>query len=190
MINEALVFLKKRLNTHLSLNRDPGQSHEDLVTFIDGDQMDPPAFKLGTVTMLLVNIEEDNVLRSSNRYGQISADGKRREVQPEIRLNLLVLFAARYKQYEDALRYLSQIIQYFQNNRVFDHQSAPELSDDIDKLILELITLPFSEQNEIWGSLRVPYHPSVLYRTRMIVYRTEPQPDLPKVETKSVQVSQ
>jgi len=190
MINEALVFLKKRLNTQLSLDRDPGQSHEDLVTFMDGDQMDAPSFKLGTITMLLVNIEEDNVFRSSDRYGRIASNGKRQEVQPEIRLNLLILFAARYKQYEDALRYLSQIIQYFQNNRVFEHQSAPELNESIEKLVMELVTVPFSEQNEIWGSLRVPYHPSVLYRMRMIVYQTEPQPDLPKVEAKSVQVSQ
>jgi len=190
MINEALVFLKKRLNTHLSLDRDPSQSHEDVVTFVAGDQMDPLTFKLGTVTVLLVNVEEDNVLRSPDRYGRISSDGKRQEVQPEIRLNLFVLFVARYKQYEDALRSLSQIIQYFQNNRVFDHQLAPELSENIEKLVMELVTLPFSEQNEIWGSLRVPYQPSVLYKTKMIVYRTESQPDMPKVEEKSVQVSQ
>ena len=105
-------------------------------------------------------------------------------------MNLYVLFVARYKQYEDALSYLSQIIQYFQNNRVFDHQSAPELSDDIEKLVMELITLPFSEQNEVWSSLRVPYHPSVLYKAKMIVYRIDPKPDLPKVEEKSFQVSQ
>jgi hypothetical protein len=40
----------------------------------------------------------------------MALDGTRHRTQPEVRLNLYVLFVARFKQYEDALRYLSLII--------------------------------------------------------------------------------
>ena len=71
------------------------------------------------------------------------------------------------------------------------HCTLLSLSVEVQyKLVMELITLPFSEQNEVWSSLRVPYHPSVLYKAKMIVYRIDPKPDLPKVEEKSFQVSQ
>jgi hypothetical protein len=79
------------------------------------------------------------------------------------------------------LKYLSRIVQHFQNHRVFNQQNAPELSQRIDRLVLELITLPFSEQNEIWNALRTAYRPSVLYKARMIVFRDEgalPQPEI------------
>ena len=82
-----------------------------------------------------------------------------------------MLFVARFKQYEEALRHLSMVIQYFQNHRVLDRHSAPDLSEDIGQLVMELITLPFSEQNEVWNALRITYHPSVLYKAKMLVFR-------------------
>ena len=60
--------------------------------------------------------------------------------QPEVRLNLHVLFLARFKQYEESLRYLSLVIKYFQNHRLIDHHNSPELSDEITQLTIELVT--------------------------------------------------
>ncbi len=190
MIDQALIFLKQRLNGHLNLGREPVQSQEDPVVFLDGDQMDTLSFKTGAVTALLVNTEMENTLRSADLYGRTSPNGGRQEVQPDIRLNLYVLFVSRYRQYEDALSSLSQIIQYFQHHRVFDQQSAPELNEDIKKLIVEMITLPFAEQNEVWSALRVSYQPSVLYKVKLIVYRTDPTPHRPKIDQKTIRVSQ
>ncbi|VAX26463.1 hypothetical protein MNBD_NITROSPIRAE01-2133 [hydrothermal vent metagenome] len=77
------------------------------------------------------------------------------------------------------LNTLSQIIQYLQKNRVLSHHNAPELSATIERLIMELTTLPFSEQNEIWNALRTTYHPSVLYKVKMVVMRDEsPTPSI------------
>ena len=190
MINDALVFLKKRLNAHLKLGQDPGESLEDLVVFMDGGNSEPLTFKLGAVTVLLINIEEEHSLRPADRYTEIAEDGKQRRVAPAIRLNLSVLFVTRFKQYEDSLSYLSQVIQFFQSNRIFDHQNSPDLSDDIDRLVLELITMPLGDQNDIWSSLRVAYQPSVYYRVGMVAFQSEPQPEQPAVEEKAVRISQ
>lgn len=173
MISEALVFLKNRLNTHLNAGLNPDESYEDQVVFLDGQNMEPLTFKLGAVSVLLINIEEENTLRPPDLYKRTATNGSQHNVHPEIRLNLYVLFVAHFKQYEESLRYLSLIIRYFQKHRLIDHHTAPELSANIDKLIMELITLPFSEQNEVWNALRVTYHPSVLYKVKMIVFQDE-----------------
>jgi hypothetical protein len=152
MINDALIFLKNRLNTQLSLGANPNDSQEDKVVFLDGQSMEPLTFKLGAVSVLLINIEEEKTLRAPDPYKQVTANGSFQKVNPEIRLNLYVLFVAHFKLYEDSLNYLSQIIRYFQQHRVFNHHNAPDLSESIEKLLPELITLPFSQQNEVWNA--------------------------------------
>ncbi len=184
MISEVLLFLKSHLNAYLSTKSgwNPGASQEDKVVFVDGDNMDPVSFKLGAISALLINIEEDNTLRAPDPHMRMAPDGTRHKIQPEIRLNLYVLFVARFKQYEDALRYLSLIIQYFQNHRLLNQHNAPELSEGIEQLVMELTTLPFAEQNEVWSALRTTYHPSVLYKVKMVVFRDEDTVATPVIE--------
>jgi len=192
MLNEVLVFLKDHLNHHLR----PGaalasdETQEEAVVFVDGEKMDPINFKLGAVSVLLINVEEDNSLRPSDPYLGMSPSGDTIRINPEIPMNLYVLFVARYKQYESGLAQLSDIIRHFQTHRVFDRQNSPELGTDIEKLILELVTLPLSEQNELWNALRTTYHPSVLYKVRMVVFRDSDAKRPVEVSEKVVRTSQ
>ena len=192
MIGDILIFLKNSLNAYMQIKVgwSAEESREDRVVFIDGERMDPLTFQLGAVSVLLINIEEENLLRPSDPYMRISQDGLREKVHPEIRLNLYVLFVARFKQYEEALRHLSIIIQYFQNHRVLNHQNAPELSESIDQLIIELVTLPFADQNEVWNALRTTYHPSVLYKVKMIVFSDENAEAMTQMGEKDLRISQ
>jgi hypothetical protein len=183
MISKVLVLLKDRLNDYLSAGRNPNESLEDQVVFMDGETMDPPTFKLGAISVLLINLEEENTTRPPDLYRRTAADGIQYGVQPEIRLNLYVLFVARYKLYEDALHSLSLIIQYFQSHRLLNHSDAPEL-------IIELVTLPFSRQNEVWSALRVAYHPSVLYKVKMLVFQSEDMLSAPEIDKKVLRISQ
>jgi len=83
-----------------------------------------------------------------------------------------------------ALQQLSRVVRYFQNHRVFTRENSPELNEKIPQLVLELITPSFSEQNEIWGALRVSYQPSALYKVRMVVFPDED--GLPATVTKEL----
>jgi hypothetical protein len=175
MIDDAVLFLKQHLSSALkSLSgAAPDEPAEEPVVFVDDAKMDCVTFKPGAISVLLVNIEEETTLREPDLYSRVSANGFRESVQPEIRINLYVLFVAQFTEYDQSLKNLSRIVQHFQNHRVFNQQNAPELSQRIDRLALELITLPFSEQSEIWSALRTAYRPSVLYKVRMIVFRDE-----------------
>lgn len=191
MIGEVLTFLRGRLNGYMSVRLGvvPGESNPDKVVLLDGEKMDPIEFPLGAVTALLINIEQERSSNAPDPFYRTQADGKSERVSPQIRMNLYVLFVAHFKQYEQGLSYLTLIIQYFQNHRLLNHDNAPELSDRIDKLTMELVTLPFSEQNEVWNALRTTYHPSVMYRVRMIILEDEESVSGPPIGEKVIRTT-
>nr|VFK08773.1 MAG: Protein of unknown function (DUF4255) [Candidatus Kentron sp. LPFa] len=173
MISKAMVFLKDQLNAHLKTKAGAASgAAQDKVVFIGGDKMNPITFESEAVSALLVNIEEERVLRGADPYTRTSSDSSQK-VYPDVRMNLYVLFVPGFERYEHNLGYLSSIIGYFQNHRVLDHQNAPTLDSSIEKLVVELITLPLSEQSRMWRALRVPYHPCALYKVKMVVFRDE-----------------
>lgn len=141
---------------------------------MDGEQRaDSASFKLGTLTLVLYRIEQETVLRQGDGYNRVTASGAAQRVQPDISLNLYLLVVARFKDYAQGLHYLSQVIRFFQSNRTFDRQSAPELSEGIAELAVDLVSLTVQQQNELWGLLRTCYWPSVAYRIRSITFKDE-----------------
>ena len=191
MIDDVTLFLKNQLNEYLNAQSGwgPGDPGEERVTLLDGDTMEPVIFNPGAITTLLINLEQENVLRPPELFRRTSADGTSFAVQPEIRLNLFILFVARFKVYQQGLRALSLIIRYFQNHRVLDSENAPSLPAGIEQLIVELVTLPFREQNEVWNALRATYHPSVLYKVSLVVFRDEDEIAAPQAGEMDVAVS-
>jgi hypothetical protein len=182
MIADVLNFLKDRLNK--AVPRDSsGHPAEDLFVYAGTAREDAVSFKSDSVSILLVRIEEETLLRPPDLYARTSAAGARQKVDPEIRMNLYVMFVARFPDdYSQSLRFLSSVIGYFQSNRVFNQENSPELKDGIAHLSLELNTPTFSEQNEIWGSLRAAYQPCAMYKVRMVVFRDEAGEALPALK--------
>lgn len=192
MIGDVLLLLRDQLNAYLRsvLPDAGGGATEERVQLIDGEKSDPVEFRANAITVLLVNIEQETSLRSADPYLRSAPGGDLRKLQPEIRLNLYVLFVARYKAYEQGLNQLAMVIRFFQTHRALDHDNTPTLSPQIDKLVLELVTLPLAEQNEIWSALRINYHPSVLFRVRMVVLRDAEGAAAPQIGQTVVRTTQ
>jgi hypothetical protein len=188
MIGGVLVFLRKHLDDHLraELGEAPDDPTGDKVVFLEGDKIERIMFQLGAVSELLINVEEERHLRQPDLYSRVGEDGVPYRVQPDIRLILYVLFVARFKQYESGWEHLSKIIEYFQTNRVFEPEDSPDLPAGIEKLVVELVTLDFAGQNEVWNALRTTYHPSILYRIKLIAMRDRKPETLPQVGERKV----
>lgn len=173
MIADVLNFFRKHLDERLRIDR--GGSQDDAggerVVFVDGDKMEPISFQLGSVSLVLINVEEERLLRSPDIRARHGEDGVRMRVQPDVRLILYMLFVARFKKYDVAWAHLSSILEHLQSNPVFEPATAPELPAGVEKLIVELVTLGFAEQNEVWNALRTTAHPSLLYRVKLLAYR-------------------
>jgi len=175
MIGDILILLKNRLNSHFRtmLSGMPGYG-EDKVYFIDGEmKTDQNPLKLDAISILLFNVEQEKAYRQSEPYVRQSADGVSKKVQPDIALNLYILICVRFKVYEDGLHYLSLIVKYFQSHNYLNHENTPELGDDIDHLVIELYSMTVTQQNELWGALRTSYSPSLAYKVKAIIFRTE-----------------
>lgn len=171
MIGQILVFLRKQLDDYLRAELAGGVDEPvaDKVVFLEGDKLDPITFTEEAVSELLINVEEERQLRAADPYVRVQQDGKPQRAQPDLRLILYVLFVARFKQYDSGWEYLSKVIEYLQTNRTFERADHPDLPDGVDKLIVELVTQSFADQSDVWNMLRTTYHPSALYRVRMLV---------------------
>jgi Pvc16 N-terminal domain len=172
MIDLVLGFLQNRLGQ--ALPRAPhGEPQEKLFVYVGTDKNDAASFKSDAISTLLVRIEEETALRPPDRYARTAGDGLRQRVEPEIHMNLWVMFVARFADYGEGLRHLSRVVAYFQGHRLFNQENSPDLNEDLQQVVVELVTPTFSEQNNIWGSLRSAYLPSALYRVKLVVFRDQ-----------------
>lgn len=176
MIGDVLTLLKNQLNKHFdSLSSGAtGGAREEMVVFVDGDHStDSIIFKTGAVNVLLYHIEHEKTLQQSDPYVRISSNGVASRVQPDVRINLYILMVAKFKDYEQGLHYLSQVIQFFQSHRCFDRQNTPSIGKGIEEVLLDSVALPLKDQYDIFGMLRASYFPSVAYRARTIIFSDE-----------------
>ena len=167
MLEHVLSFLKDRLNSYIRV-KTGAQSFE--VVFLQARTQKEVSFQNDAITTLLVNLEEDYTFRSGATYERMPDRGVNPQNNPTLFLNLYVLFAANFTDYSQSLKFLSLIIKFFQSHRLFDRHNSPTLSSEIEKLTLELVNLPFTEQREVWASLGISYMPSVIYKVRMLVF--------------------
>ncbi len=169
MIDKALLFIEREVNAYFDARFGPATQKwvtvGNIARFADseGGGNDDSS---GRALMTLVNIEEDRVAKSPEHSFR-TVDGVRYQ-NPEIPLNLYVLFTATSNTYTLALQTVSLIIQCFQGSNVFHSATNPRLDPAIDRLILDLFTLNFEQINHLWSTLGGKYMPSVLYRVRMI----------------------
>jgi hypothetical protein len=188
MLGETLSFLRQYLDDHLRVAA--GGSVEDnqdaLVAFLDGDKVETPNFKLGAVTLVLINLEEERVLRQADPYVRVNATGAPERVQPEIRLVLCLLLVARFKNYNESWDHLSRLLSLLQTERVFERSSHPGLPAGVEKLVFELSSQTFAEQGQMWGTLRTAYLPSMLYRVKLLAFRDSKPTSLPVVASPTV----
>ncbi|HAA18467.1 MAG TPA: DUF4255 domain-containing protein [Cytophagales bacterium] len=183
LINVALKFLRDELNQYLQ-KRKPSSTHKVEFTYLTKNDGQGADFKLG---MSLVNMEEERKVKDQSFYKESPA-GQPIRVHPEVKINLYVLFTVKDEdQYEQALEYLSLIVQFFQANPYFNGQTHPTLDASIQKLIAELYTLSFEQQNNLWGSLSTRYLPSALYKIRLVAVQEVNELDIaPSLDASSI----
>lgn len=170
MIHQVFQFLADQINGYLRRRVDDPvhfTHYVDVLPAGDGINNDH------AVRMILVNVEEEKVFRSQQPTIR-NIDSQRAYLAPEVKLNLFILFSAHYSNttYKDALQAISYIILFFQSHSTFNNQGHPALGT-IEQLNIELHSLNFEQQNQIWASLGDKYKPSVMYKIRMLVVQDQ-----------------
>lgn len=181
MIGNVLAFVRRQLDEHLRAEFPAGTDPiGDKVVFVEGDKMDPLTFAPEAVSLLLINLEEDRVLRPPDLYSRSLPNEAALRVNPDIRLILNILFVARFKQYDAAWNHLTQVLSFFQSKPTIE-EGDPGVPVGVERLTFELVTLRFAEQNEVWNALRATQHPSLHYRLKMVVLRDAKPAPAPQI---------
>lgn len=94
-------------------------------------------------------------------------------LEPELKLNLYILFAANFKIYDQALKFISYVLTYFQSHSSFTSDGYPTLDPRIKKLTVELQSLNYEQLNQVWAFIGAKQLPSVIYKVRMVVLQDE-----------------
>lgn len=123
--------------------------------------------------MTVINLSEEGTLKN---FPNNQVVGNRVEKKnPVINLKLFVLFSSNKNQYDQALKDISKVIEFFQGKNVFTQADTVYDRNNVDfdnidnfKFTVDLYTPTFEELNYIWGSLGGKQIPSVLYKLSLI----------------------
>ncbi len=166
MIDKALDFILSDLNEYLG-NKPNASANVEFATFSGDD--DKTDIDVGCVGFGLINLMEETTSKNlPHRVKQPS--GQVRTVNPELRLNLHVLFAANRTKgtYKEGLTDISNIISFFQGKKVFTKENSPTLPDNINQLVFDMHSVALEDQSYLWGALGTNYMPSIIYKVRLI----------------------
>jgi len=170
VIDTAIRFLSDEVNTYLKKRALNGNSFGSVITGQIVDENGKWAVAPDNVGLTLINIEEERILQAQLPE-RVYINGNHIVMPPELKLNLTVLFHIRYTStnYEQSLRYLSNVLTFFQAHPSFTADTYPGLDPSIEKLTVEMLSLSSEQLNQMWTYLGSKYLPSVAYRVRMIV---------------------
>ncbi|MFO1418189.1 MAG: DUF4255 domain-containing protein [Methylotetracoccus sp.] len=175
MIVEVIEILLRQLNQYM-LQADgsaAGAPNPALVGNISQLDRSEIATELDNhVVLSVVNLVEEKTLKNGKAFTSNSlGDVAYRNVP--IHLNLYLLFTANYRNYETALKRLTQVLTFFQGKQKFTPGNSPESSlspkpiTDFS-LVMDLLSLSFEEINHLWGTLGGKQIPFVVYRGRLV----------------------
>ncbi len=168
MLDTALETLRAEIQDYLKNTSSLGINNETVISLCNVMTQGNEINIKESLGLTLINIEEEKTLKSQVTYRK-NTEGSVLNFNPEIKLNLYILIAANFDNYETALKYISCVLNFFQGKAVFDHTNTPSLDPSIEKLIAELYTMTFEQQNYLWASVGAKMIPSLLYKIRMLV---------------------
>lgn len=102
---------------------------------------------------------------------------------PPVYLNLYLLFAAYFPgNYDEALKFISLVIAYFQGKQVFTAQNTPGLPTEVEKITVEINNLDQHAQSQLWSAIGAKMMPSVSMKLRMIpITRDQILAEIPEI---------
>jgi len=178
MIVHALHILRQELNMYLDSFGTDLNNEVVLGNIAQLETVEQSQGLRNKVVMTLVGIKEEKTLKNEPFSRRNEVTMKTEYFNPPVFLNLYLLVTASHNNYTNALIFLSRTAAFFQGKAVFTHFDTAALSAGANvpdtermsefKLIVDLYSPGFEEQNHIWGMLGGRQLPSLLYFVRLL----------------------
>lgn len=172
MLDLALQFLNDEVTNYLAVRTVSSSATDKVHLSKLVDETGKVAFVENSIATSVLSIEEDRVFRSQLPEYEFR-NGQHVVLQPDLKLNVYVIFAAYFQHYNEALKHLSYILTCFQSQSTFTPQTHPGLDARIPRLNLELQSLTFEQLNQMWAFIGGKLLPSVVYKVRMVMLQDE-----------------
>ena len=171
MINRVATHIVEELNDYIGLLSSGSGEHVIAASLFDIDGVANANVK-DKIVLSLVNLEQDKTYQSVEKF-QKDANGLSKVVKPEIKINLHFLVSANFTIYEESLKAISRVIAFFQHRQVFNIPKFSEPSPNHSRVVFEIVSMSFEQQNHLWGSLGGKYIPSVVYKAGLVEIQDE-----------------
>lgn len=174
MIESALGILKEQVENHLALVNNNVVNGDGFIVLSNvADEDGKWAIPSNKIGMSIINIEEERVVKDQV-FEHRNLNGVYERYNPELKLNLYVLFCANFvnsgesTKYGEGLKQLSNVISFFQGKNVFTPDNTPEMDPSLQKLVVDIYSYSFEQQYNFWSILGAKYLPSILYKVRLV----------------------
>ncbi len=174
MIHTAFEFIKTYLSV-LAESNNLVFSGVDIINNYLPLKTGAPNSATNELFITLLNIEEERSNKNPNIYQRKAGTDTFLEYNPEIILNLYVMFSGFSAIYTESLKNISRVITAFANKNVFTENdirvmlNINEKSVLIpEKLILDLHNISLDQNNSLWQAMGTNVLPHVIYRVRTI----------------------
>ena len=166
MIEKALKFTSDTLDQFLKNRFGLDESKVILNRLIESDGT-IPAVNQNKVIISLINVERETNKAFNVRNHQLP-DGSYVNVSQAEKFTLDMLVSSSFSDYSESLRFLNEIILFFQVNTWLSASSSSAIPKGINKLEYDLEKLNFQQVHSLWTGIGAKYLPSVLYKMRLL----------------------
>ena len=111
----------------------------------------------------MANIEADIIKNNIGIHNRSLPDAAGVE-----NLNIYIVIAASYTNYNESLQFIFNAITFLKQNTIFIPSETNELNKTIDKIIIEMVTIPMENVDHLWSALKASYMPSAVYKVRIL----------------------
>lgn len=167
MINEALEFVCTELNNYFKSTFQINEEKAIVSNLVNPDGSVSVNIN-DRLAICLVNIEQETSIANLG-FTHVNTASQTFQVRNQpLNINLYILFAAYFNNYNESLKFISSTVSFFQANYVFLRANYPNMGGNTDKLVFELLKTDYQSINYLWGSLGAKYVPSMIYKMRML----------------------
>lgn len=121
------------------------------------------------LVLTLMNIEEESILKNNTPKEYIGSTVQERN--PVLYLNLYLLFSANFEQYEEALKHITYVLEFFQVNK---DTFNVNVGSDVIGVKCHLHNINFENLHNVWMVFGGHYLPSVIYKLKIVTIQKSP----------------
>lgn len=166
MINEALQFTNDVLNQFLK-NRFGLDDNKVVLNNLIESNGSIPERNQNKIVISLINIEKETAKPFYNRNQQLLT-GNFGAANPAERYNLDVLISSNFDDYSETLKFLNEVMLFFQVNNTLDAGTSSLIPSGLHKLEFDIEKITYHQMQSLWTAMGAKYQPSVIYKMRLI----------------------